>query len=288
MAKGQGLFDDLVAIAAKLPWWLGVLLAAASYAGLHYVAIGTVATPTATNVIGDVVVRHIAKTVASIAQYLLPIAFLVGAVISALGRRKRKALHGRAAAPNGVSAIATMSWRDFEMLIGEVFRRRGFRVVERGGQGADGGVDLVLAKHGERHLVQCKHWRATKVPVAVVRELYGVMAAEGAASGFVVTAGEFTGEARDFAKGRNVELISGVALAAMLRNARETLRTAQASPAAIPSERAAPEAEHDIPPRCPKCGKAMVKRIARQGANAGNAFWGCSGFPGCRGIRAAV
>jgi len=28
----------------------------------------------------------------------------------------------------------------------------------------------------------------------------------------------------------------------------------------------------------------MVKRIAKQGANAGKAFWGCSDFPQCRGI----
>ncbi len=43
MARRQGLFDDVVAIAAKLPWWVGVLLAAASYVGLHYFAIGTTA-----------------------------------------------------------------------------------------------------------------------------------------------------------------------------------------------------------------------------------------------------
>jgi len=30
---------------------------------------------------------------------------------------------------------------------------------------------------------------------------------------------------------------------------------------------------------------AMVKRVAKQGVNVGNAFWGCSEFPTCRGIR---
>jgi hypothetical protein len=35
----------------------------------------------------------------------------------------------------------------------------------------------------EEFLVQCKQWRAFKVGVVVVRKLYGVMAAKGAAGG---------------------------------------------------------------------------------------------------------
>lgn len=37
---------------------------------------------------------------------------------------------------------------------------------------------------------------------------------------------------------------------------------------------------------CPRCGGAMVKRVAKQGANAGKAFWGCTSYPQCRGVRA--
>ncbi len=33
---------------------------------------------------------------------------------------------------------------------------------------------------------------------------------------------------------------------------------------------------------CPKCGSTMVLRTAKQGANAGKQFWGCSAFPKCR------
>ena len=39
--------------------------------------------------------------------------------------------------------------------------------------------------------------------------------------------------------------------------------------------------------RCPLCNGLMVKRTVRDGANAGSAFWGCFGFPRCRGTRAA-
>ena len=36
-------------------------------------------------------------------------------------------------------------------------------------------------------------------------------------------------------------------------------------------------------PCCPKCGKPMIKRVAKKGKNAGNAFWSCSGYPECNG-----
>lgn len=32
---------------------------------------------------------------------------------------------------------------------------------------------------------------------------------------------------------------------------------------------------------CPKCGKPLVLRTAKKGENAGNQFWGCSGYPKC-------
>lgn len=35
---------------------------------------------------------------------------------------------------------------------------------------------------------------------------------------------------------------------------------------------------------CPKCGKQLVLRTARRGANAGKQFYGCSNFPKCRFI----
>lgn len=34
--------------------------------------------------------------------------------------------------------------------------------------------------------------------------------------------------------------------------------------------------------KCPRCGSAMVLRTAKQGANTGRQFWGCSAFPRCR------
>jgi hypothetical protein len=38
-------------------------------------------------------------------------------------------------------------------------------------------------------------------------------------------------------------------------------------------------------PSCPTCSATMVRRQAKSGANAGEAFWGCSRFPACRGTK---
>jgi predicted RNA-binding Zn-ribbon protein involved in translation (DUF1610 family) len=37
-------------------------------------------------------------------------------------------------------------------------------------------------------------------------------------------------------------------------------------------------------PVCPKCGGEMILRTAKKGANAGQCFWGCSHYPGCRAL----
>ena len=41
----------------------------------------------------------------------------------------------------------------------------------------------------------------------------------------------------------------------------------------------------DRKPACPNCGRPMVLRTARKGQKAGQPFWGCSGYPDCKGTR---
>jgi restriction system protein len=44
------------------------------------------------------------------------------------------------------------------------------------------------------------------------------------------------------------------------------------------SQRRKPDA-----PGCPVCGKPMLLRTAHQGPKTGQSFWGCSGYPNCKG-----
>ncbi|MDR3286165.1 MAG: four helix bundle suffix domain-containing protein [Prevotellaceae bacterium] len=49
--------------------------------------------------------------------------------------------------------------------------------------------------------------------------------------------------------------------------------------------RTAAKAKNENAPACPICGKPMTLRKATTGKNAGNKFWGCTGYPECMGIK---
>jgi restriction system protein len=142
--------------------------------------------------------------------------------------------------------------------------------------GPDGGIDLVLRKSGQDFLVQCKQWRTKAVGVTVVRELYGVVMSRGAAGGFLVTSGQFTADAQRFARESSIELIDGHQLVQMIGGIVGSTEHESPAERSFP---AAPVPEADTP-HCPRCGGAMVRRKARQ---SGSEFFGCVGFPRCRG-----
>ena len=142
------------------------------------------------------VIRSVMQGLATALQYIIPVIGIAGAGLSLWRRRQRQGLVTHVSQSKAADALDGMSWREFEVLVGEAFRLQGFRVAETRGGGADGGVELVLTREGARFLVQCKQWKAYKVGVEVVRELFGVMAARGAGGGLVVTSGTFTNDAR--------------------------------------------------------------------------------------------
>lgn len=49
------------------------------------------------------------------------------------------------------------------------------------------------------------------------------------------------------------------------------------------SQQSADDADIMSEPSCPRCGAAMVRRVAKSGARVGQAFWGCSQYPRCKG-----
>ena len=273
--NNQSWVEDLIEMISLFPWWVGLILATVLYIWLHSIAEAPLVIINQPGQINTSVIPGIQKGLVLVGQYALPLICIFGALLSFIGRKKREKLFVDAGVGGSVSAINGMSWQEFEMLVGEAFRRGGYSVEESGGGGADGGVDLVLRKDGEKFLVQCKQWKAYKVGVQVVRELYGVMAAEGAAGGFVVTSGTFTQEAKDFASGRNIDLIDGTELKQIITQVQHGR--------GMQSDESVYSLLKQAIPNCPSCGGSMVKRIAKQGANAGKMFWGCSKYPKCRG-----
>ena len=320
MAKKTSLFEDLFHIASKLPWWISALIAVSSGVYLHSVATAPMPVYSDPQHLQSVLFSTVWRTFATFGQYLVPLIFAGGAIASIIQRRRPRKLFDSATTTKG-NPLLSITWHEFELLVGEALRRRGYSVRETGQNGPDGGIDLIARKDGETYVVQCKQWRSVQVGVPVVRELYGAMAAEGAVGGFVVTSGTFTKPARDFAAGRNVQLVDGSVLKQWIAEAKKpgpkptvelapervepaivepvVVVTPSPAPAPIPVQAPTPNATQPVTreaepepaalppaPLCPHCRKTMVIRVARTGANAGGNFWGCVAYPKCRGIRA--
>ncbi len=259
--RNEGLLDVL----AELPWWVTLVL------GVVMLCVPAQGNP-----------------VISLVCWMFACACFVAALVGAIKSLVRKSLFSSA---NDIEAIRAMSWRAFETLVGEAYRRQGYSVEETGGGGADGGIDLILRGKGQKTLVQCKQWRTFKVGVKTIREMYGIMVAENADRVIVATSGVYTQEALSFARGKPIELMDGKALVQLISEVKrqsETILT-PTLPARVPST--APDApqktlsvQTHAAHACPRCGATMVQRIARKGINAGNPFWGCPRYPACKGI----
>jgi len=52
----------------------------------------------------------------------------------------------------------------------------------------------------------------------------------------------------------------------------------------IEAKMLAQKAKTTVPPVCLNCGKPMILRKAATGKNAGKEFWGCTGYPECKGV----
>ena len=266
--------DHLLDALMRLPWQACLLLVPCAYLGFHWLAQREPATPHDISQMGDVLVGSMVKTVGMFGQYLGPMILSLAALLSWLSKRRRSTLLSEAELRTASAPLQALSWRQFEQLVGAHFERLGYTVTFTA-EGADGGVDVVARKGRETFLVQCKQWRATRVGVSVVRELFGVMAARGATGAYVVSIGSFTADAKDFAAGRNIELVDA-----------NTLLKASASPRfPMPTEMSPPSRNSTSSlPVCPQCRSPMVLRVAKQGANKGQSFYGCSTYPKCRSV----
>jgi restriction system protein len=218
MPGRRTVFEDLIIMAAKLPWQAGLVLSLLSFISLHVIA-AHFASPIVARGNGDLgatSTHALLATVARLAQFIVPPALIIGAGTSAWRRSRASALVD-SAEPGETTGAKTLSWSEFEQLVAELFRRQGYAVAENLIGGPDGGVDLVLRKGNERALVQCKHWRTRRVGAPVVQELKGVMAARGISGGFVVSSGTFTDQAKAFAAEACVGLVDGPELMSIRR-----------------------------------------------------------------------
>ena len=215
--RDERILDLLVAG----PWWLSVALSATAFVLLRYVAPAFIPAGPATN--SYYVLKGILGGIRSAAP-LVALVLLMAAPTAAIRQwRERCLLDGQ----NDLTSIRALPWGRVETLVAEVYRRQGYAVHGKIADGPDGGVCLTLEKDGNLVLVQCKQWKAFKVRVNVVREMYGVMTARHAHGAIVITSGRFTQEAKNFASGKPIDLIEG-------RHLAELVRSVQPIPSPLP------------------------------------------------------
>ena len=243
---------------AALPWWASLVVATIVYAAVRWLLpmIGG----------SNKFLRPLGEALHDRAWWFAAPFVVVAGVAAFNAYYRRRLLDGQ----TGLETLRALSWQDFERLVGESYRRQGYVVEEVGGAAPDGGIDLVLHRQDGKVIVQCKRWKSAQVGISLIREFYGVTVAEKVERGIFVTTGVFTPDATEFARGKPLELVDGAQLAKLVQGLQPR----------------APNKELEATvPACPKCGGEMVQRLAKRGAGAGQAFWGCRNFPQCQGVR---
>ncbi|HEY1726284.1 MAG TPA: restriction endonuclease [Steroidobacteraceae bacterium] len=127
-------------------------------------------------------------------------------------------------------ALTNLSRQELEQRVSAAYRRLGFQLPAS--LAASGGAeDGVLMTHGkQRVLLQCKHCKARKITEVAVRELFGMMAAQEAEAGILITCGSITLEASRFAGFGRIQLLDGAKLLALL--SLQSVKIDTAEPAA--------------------------------------------------------
>lgn len=140
--------------------------------------------------------------------------------------------------------------------------------------GADGGIDIKIADSAGTVFAvgQCKAWNRP-IGVSLIRELYGVMAADRVKHGIFLTTSEYSKDAIEFAKGKNLLLIDSDELIVLINNLDDINKRR--------IDLIATDGDYTTP-TCVRCNVKMIKRTAKNGKNAGGEFWGCPNYPKCK------
>ena len=221
----------------------------------------------------------------------LPAAVLVAAAIP-LWRQRRSTRKQQ-------SDLQAMQWSEFQPLLCQLLEQQGYSVSESGNR--PGMVDLVLRKDRRTILVHARSWRAGRLGVEEVRELYAAMVTRSALGGMVVSCGYFGRSAMAFARETQIMLVDGALLQSwMQKHVHQSTRPAPEEPEPMQPEpprhvamdtnmlsefAATSTLGPPLVPACPLCEAPMRERTARKGRHAGRKFWGCTKAPKCKGVR---
>lgn len=208
--------------ALPLPWWVPVpaalVIAGTAWGLVPYLAARANLTEPLRSLVRGLLDAGVPSLAGWVGLSLCALASLRG--LMRAGERSRLLARQRS-----LDTLRDMDWKEFERLVGEVFRRRGYRIVETGQGGADGGIDLILVRGAAKIIVQCKQWKTSSVGAKVVREMYGLMTHHRAERVVIVCVGKFTRDAWSFAQGKPIDLVGGQRLLEMILELQNDKKT---------------------------------------------------------------
>lgn len=269
----SALSERILVFCALLPWWAWGGLALVTYFALDRLVGHDVTTILLSGDLERLAGHAQDQVLLSIGQYVLPLVLALIAVLSTRARHILPAASSIMTVSSRPRDLQAMSAQQFELLIGEAFRRKGYGIVEKGARGSR--ADLVVQKNGERCLVSLKQWRAIRVGANAVRELAETMEDKRVPRGMVVTTGVFTDDAVALARASRIDLHDGAALKALTRGVSVPSKVFR-DPLSVLTRGT---------PYCPECQGRMVKKRVRDGAKAGKGYWRCFRYPDCQGRR---
>lgn len=179
MAESRTLFSILL----KQPWWISALVGMALF-GIAQLAFPPVA-------------PFVALPFAVLALYV--------------GYRQMRTV-SPTQVETRLQALRELSWDRFSALITESYTSLGYRVTPVD----QPAYDFTLTRDNHVTLLQCRRWKVHQLGVAPLQALTSAMARAEAYNGICICAGEFSPQARAFAAGKPITLVSGSELAVLV------------------------------------------------------------------------
>ncbi|HXS53987.1 MAG TPA: restriction endonuclease [Usitatibacter sp.] len=305
--------EDAITVAAMLPWWACLLLAAISFGLFHWLAGMRTAAHTAPAVVSNLWL----VVIGTVGQLLAPLVFLIAAAISAVRQVSRKRVEPSYPSPKPGSTNSTReptddaesqeadhdlydTWKDVskteevrppldtsrwskDLLYALEWKR--FELLcaayfetlgfktKVAREGADGGVDIHLSAEGSSVPAIVAQCKAWRTYTVGIKAIRELLGVMTAAR---VPEGVFVTTSAYTAEARQFAAANHIDLIDgddLLRKIAATRPEDQAALLQLAT------AGDFMTPTCPSCGIKMVERVAQK---TGEKFWGCVRFPNCR------
>lgn len=117
--------------------------------------------------------------------------------------------------------LSTVDPRQFEFIVADVFKSLGYDTEVTKGSN-DGGKDIILRKGKETKLVEVKRYNKTSIGRPYIQKLHSAIVDANAVGGYFVTLSHFNSNARQYAHGKNIELIDGSDLLGLMEKVTKT------------------------------------------------------------------